>query len=63
MTGFNQEKYSWQQFYETRAEMINQNLPSISGGTGEVLLTMLTRSIVSEAVSIELIMIMPANTC
>lgn len=36
MTGFNQEKYSWQQFYETRAEMINQNLPSISGGTGEV---------------------------
>ncbi|WP_436414096.1 TonB-dependent receptor [Petrimonas sp.] len=36
MTGFNQEKYSWQQFYETRAEMINQDLPSISGGVGEV---------------------------
>lgn len=36
MSGFNQEKYSWQQFYKTRAEMINQNLPSISGGVGEV---------------------------
>jgi len=36
MAGFNQEKYYWQQFYETRAEMINQNLPSISGGVGDI---------------------------
>ena len=36
MAGFSQESYNWEELMSRKANMINQNMPSISGGVGEV---------------------------
>lgn len=36
MAGFSQESYKWEQLLSRKANMINQDMPSISGGVGEV---------------------------